>query len=73
MTLILGDNIFYGGDGFKRAFADFKAARRFLAIASTIPNVTAWWNLTTQGRAISIEEKPQGAAQQLRRAGTLYL
>src|SRR5665213_1683317 len=25
VTLILGDNIFYGADGFKQAFADFKS------------------------------------------------
>src|SRR5712692_6414910 len=25
VTLILGDNIFYGGDGFSRAFSDFKS------------------------------------------------
>jgi dTDP-glucose pyrophosphorylase len=50
VTLILGDNIFYGGDTFQRAFAEFKAARRFLVITSTTRNATAWWNLTRTAR-----------------------
>src|ERR1700722_13795230 len=30
VTLILGDNIFSGADGFKRAFAEFKSGAAFL-------------------------------------------
>ena len=60
VTLILGDNIFYGGDVvLPRDSPNSRAARRFSAITSTTRNATAWWNLTREGRAISIEEKPK--------------
>jgi glucose-1-phosphate thymidylyltransferase len=60
VTLILGDNVFYGGDSpFIARSASSKPARPFSVIMSTTRNVTAWWNSTRRATAISIEEKPK--------------
>ena len=60
VTLILGDNIFYGGDAFHARVRRVQvAARRFSVIMCTTRSVTAWWNSMRNGKAVSIEEKPK--------------
>ncbi len=44
MTLILGDNIFYGGESFQRAFSEFKSGATIFGYHVNDPNVTASWN-----------------------------
>ena len=59
VTLILGDNVFYGGDSFTGRLRISRPARPSSATTSTTRNVTGWWSSTRTGRAISIEEKPK--------------
>src|SRR5271166_3691669 len=59
VTLILGDNIFYGADGFKRAFAEFKAGSAIFGYRVHDPERYGVVEFDAQGRAISIEEKPK--------------
>jgi glucose-1-phosphate thymidylyltransferase len=58
VTLILGDNIFYGADGFKRAFADFQAGAAIFGYRVHDPERYGVVEFDPQGRALSIEEKP---------------
>src|SRR6266568_4263877 len=58
VTLILGDNIFYGGDGFQRAFADFKGGATIFGYHVNDPERYGVVEFDTQGQALSIEEKP---------------
>lgn len=59
VTLILGDNIFYGADGFKRAFGEFKAGASIFGYRVHDPERYGVVEFNAQGRAISIEEKPR--------------
>jgi glucose-1-phosphate thymidylyltransferase len=59
VTLILGDNIFYGADSFKRAFAGFKAGSAIFGYRVTDPERYGVVEFDAQGQAISIEEKPK--------------
>src|SRR5271170_465672 len=59
VTLILGDNIFYGADGFKRAFAGFKTGAAIFGYRVHDPERYGVVEFDAQGRAISIEEKPK--------------
>lgn len=59
VTLILGDNIFYGGDIFQRAFADFKSGATIFGYHVHDPERYGVVQFDEQGRAISIEEKPK--------------
>jgi glucose-1-phosphate thymidylyltransferase len=58
VTLILGDNVFYGGDGFHKAFADFKTGATIFGYHVNDPEHYGVVEFDEQGRAISIEEKP---------------
>ena len=58
VTLILGDNIFFGGDAFPRAFAEFKTGATIFAYHVTDPERYGVVEFDTEGRAISLEEKP---------------
>jgi glucose-1-phosphate thymidylyltransferase len=58
VTLILGDNVFYGGDGFHKAFADFKTGATIFGYHVNDPERYGVVEFDEQGRAISIEEKP---------------
>jgi glucose-1-phosphate thymidylyltransferase len=58
VTLILGDNIFYGADGFKRAFADFQTGAAIFGYRVHDPERYGVVEFDAQGRALSIEEKP---------------
>lgn len=59
VTLILGDNIFYGGDSFKRAFADFKSGATIFGYQVHDPERYGVVEFDEKGQAISIEEKPK--------------
>jgi len=58
VTLILGDNIFYGGDTFHRAFADFKSGATIFGYHVHDPERYGVVAFDANGQAISIEEKP---------------
>ena len=59
VTLILGDNIFYGGDVFSRAFGDFKSGATIFGYHVNDPERYGVVDFDAQGRAVSIEEKPR--------------
>jgi glucose-1-phosphate thymidylyltransferase len=59
VTLILGDNIFYGGDGFVRAFGEFTGGATIFGYHVNDPERYGVVEFDGEGRAISIEEKPQ--------------
>jgi glucose-1-phosphate thymidylyltransferase len=58
VTLILGDNVFYGGDSFQRAFADFKGGATIFGYHVNDPERYGVVEFDATGQAISIEEKP---------------
>ena len=60
-ALILGDNIFYGGDTFSRAFAEFKGGATIFGYHVNDPERYGVVEFDAAGRAISIEEKPKQA------------
>src|ERR1700744_4664410 len=57
VTLILGDNIFYGSDGFKKAFAEFKGGASIFGYRVQDPERYGVVEFDDEGRALSIEEK----------------
>lgn len=59
VTLILGDNIFYGGDSFQRAFSDFKTGATIFGYHVNDPERYGVVEFDSSGQAISIEEKPK--------------
>ena len=59
VTLILGDNVFYGGDSFYRAFADFKGGATIFGYHVNDPERYGVVEFDGQGQAISIQEKPK--------------
>ncbi len=59
VTLILGDNIFYGGDSFYRAFAEFKSGETIYGYHVNDPERYGVVEFDADGKAVSIEEKPQ--------------
>ena len=58
VTLILGDNIFYGGDSFYRAFAEFKSGETIYGYHVNDPERYGVVEFDAEGKAVSIEEKP---------------
>jgi glucose-1-phosphate thymidylyltransferase len=59
VTLILGDNVFYGGDTFHKAFADFQEGATIFGYHVHDPERYGVVEFDAQGRAVSIEEKPK--------------
>lgn len=59
VTLVLGDNVFYGGDSFQRAFTDFHAGATIFGYHVHDPERYGVVEFDAAGRAISIQEKPQ--------------
>jgi glucose-1-phosphate thymidylyltransferase len=59
VTLILGDNVFYGGEGFSRAFEEFKGGATIFGYHVNDPERYGVVEFDGDGRAISIEEKPK--------------
>src|SRR5471032_2210583 len=58
VTLILGDNIFYGGDSFYKAFAEFKSGETIYGYHVNDPERYGVVEFDADGKAVSIEEKP---------------
>jgi len=59
VTLILGDNIFFGGDSFQRAFAEFNNGATVFGYHVNDPQRYGVVEFDAAGHAISIEEKPK--------------
>ena len=59
VTLILGDNIFYGGESFLRAFTEFKGGETIFGYHVHDPERYGVVEFDANGKAISIEEKPK--------------
>src|SRR5277367_837605 len=59
VTLILGDNIFYGGDSFQRAFTEFKTGATIFGYHVNDPERYGVVEFDADGKAVSIEEKPK--------------
>jgi glucose-1-phosphate thymidylyltransferase len=59
VTLILGDNIFYGGDVFTKAFREFKGGATIFGYHVNDPERYGVVAFDAQGKAVSIEEKPK--------------
>ena len=59
VTLILGDNIFYGGDTFHKAFAEFQTGAAIFGYHVNDPERYGVVEFDAGGQAISIEEKPK--------------
>jgi glucose-1-phosphate thymidylyltransferase len=59
VTLILGDNIFYAGDTFQRAFAEFKSGATIFGYHVNDPERYGVVEFDAAGKAVSIEEKPK--------------
>ena len=59
VTLILGDNIFYGGDTFQHAFDGFKGGATIFGYHVNDPERYGVVEFDAQGKAVSIEEKPK--------------
>jgi glucose-1-phosphate thymidylyltransferase len=59
VTLILGDNVFYGGDAFHRAFAEFKSGATIFGYHVNDPQRYGVVEFDGRGQALSIEEKPK--------------
>jgi glucose-1-phosphate thymidylyltransferase len=59
VTLILGDNIFYGGDVFLKVFRDFKKGAAIFGYHVNDPERYGVVEFNGNGQAISIEEKPK--------------
>jgi glucose-1-phosphate thymidylyltransferase len=58
VALILGDNIFYGGDAFELAFRGFQQGAAIFGYHVTDPERYGVVEFDAEGRAVSIEEKP---------------
>jgi glucose-1-phosphate thymidylyltransferase len=59
VALILGDNIFYGGDAFDLAFTEFKRGAAIFGYHVHDPERYGVVEFDADGHAISIEEKPE--------------
>ncbi len=59
VTLILGDNIFYGAETFKKAFAEFQTGATIFGYHVHDPERYGVVEFDANGQAISIEEKPK--------------
>lgn len=58
-SLILGDNVFYGGDVFTRAFAEFAGGATIFGYHVQDPERYGVVEFDAAGKALSIEEKPK--------------
>jgi glucose-1-phosphate thymidylyltransferase len=59
VTLILGDNIFYGGEGFQKAFAEFRGGAAIFGYHVQDPERYGVVEFDQQGAPVSIVEKPK--------------
>jgi glucose-1-phosphate thymidylyltransferase len=59
VTLILGDNVFYGADGFHKAFSEFKGGATIFGYHVNDPERYGVVEFDADGQASSIQEKPR--------------
>jgi glucose-1-phosphate thymidylyltransferase len=59
VTLVLGDNVFYGGENFLRAFTEFSRGAVIFGYHVNDPERYGVVEFDANGQAISIEEKPK--------------
>jgi glucose-1-phosphate thymidylyltransferase len=59
VTLILGDNVFWGGDAFQQAFGEFREGATIFGYRVNDPERYGVVEFDATGKAISIEEKPK--------------
>ena len=59
VALILGDNVFYGGDIFQRVFAEFSTGAAIFGYHVQDPERYGVVEFNKDGKAVSIEEKPK--------------
>lgn len=59
VTLILGDNVFYGSESFLKAFAEFQSGATIFGYHVQDPERYGVVEFDAHGQAISIEEKPK--------------
>lgn len=59
VSLILGDNLFYGGDIFRKAFDEFNGGATIFGYQVTDPERYGVVEFDREGKALSIEEKPK--------------
>lgn len=59
VTLVLGDNIFYGGDSFQNAFQSFDSGATVFGYRVHDPERYGVVEFDASGQALSIEEKPK--------------
>jgi glucose-1-phosphate thymidylyltransferase len=59
VTLVLGDNIFYGSETFLRAFAEFESGATIFGYHVNDPERYGVVEFDAKGQAISIQEKPK--------------
>jgi glucose-1-phosphate thymidylyltransferase len=59
VTLVLGDNVFYGGESFSRACSEFKSGATIFGYHVNDPERYGVVEFDAEFRAISIEEKPK--------------
>ena len=59
VTLMLGDNLFFGGDAFPRAFSDFRSGATIFAYYVHDPERYGVIEFDPNGKALSLEEKPR--------------
>ena len=59
VALVLGDNIFSAGDSFQKAFSNFKSGALIFGYHVHDPERYGVVEFDSQGKAISIEEKPK--------------
>src|SRR5256885_728473 len=59
VTLILGDNVFYGADTFLRAFSEFRSGATIFGYHVNDPERYGVVQFDSEGHALSIEEKPK--------------
>jgi glucose-1-phosphate thymidylyltransferase len=59
VSLVLGDNIFWGGDTFQRAFAEFATGATVFGYHVLDPERYGVVEFDAAGKAVSIEEKPK--------------
>lgn len=59
VTLVLGDNVFYGSESFYKAFAEFSGGATIFGYHVNDPERYGVVEFDSSGKAISIEEKPK--------------
>jgi len=72
VALMLGDNIFFGGDAFPRAMSNFTSGAMIFAYRVHNPSDYGVVTFGIDGRVVSLEEKPQAPASNFAVPG-LYL